>query len=342
MSNFNKQAPLLSICVPTYKRPDLLTKALQSLKPEDSSSKMEIIVCDNSSGEENKPLVEALLSTYPCDWQYNINNLPAGMSNMEMMVANFNICAEKARGKYVYILHDDDYLLPGGLSILLRNLHNYRNQYHLLMFGVDLVDTNDRLIRRQYPDASVYLPPAVALKKLMDNSSFVRWPAMVLKKEVFTEVGGFDPTKKATCDIDLWIRTFSRYGVYTIPEPITAYRIHENAVTTKMFNADNIKIFLELFELAGKKNLLSAEELHRCKERFFHQWILAGTYRSLKKGDFTAAGQIMELFKIPSMSCLAVPLKWMPHRIIFSMLLMPFKAFNRNRPGASSEKLTNT
>jgi glycosyltransferase involved in cell wall biosynthesis len=318
--------PLLSICVPTYKRPILLKKALESLKSDDAD--IEIIVCDNSSGEENQSMVEGLLSTYTCDWQYNINNLPAGMSNMDMMIANFNICVDKARGEFVYILHDDDYLLPGGLSKMLKNIRKYRDKHPLLMFGVDLVDANEKVLRRQYPARYEYLPPAVALKKLLDNSSFVRWPSIVLKKEIFIQVGKFDASKKETCDIDLWVKTFSLYGVFTVPEPITAYRIHDNAQTTKMFNENSIAIFLELFDLASQKHLLSPEEIQHCKARFFHQWILAGVYRSFKKGDFAAADHIMDLFQLSPMRNLSVPVKWMPFRFSFNLLLLPYRAYS--------------
>jgi glycosyltransferase involved in cell wall biosynthesis len=301
-------SPLLSICVPTYSRPDTLRQTLRSILP--NTEDIEILVCDNSSDGTNQRVVEEELRNCRCPWRYNRNNLPKGLLGVEMMVENFNMCVKLARGQYIYILHDDDYLLPGGLSTILKKIRDTRQKYHLLMFGVRLVDPQGKELRVQAAKTEQYLKPSVALYKHLDNSSFVRWPSLIIKKEAYDAVGLFDRAMGAPTDIDMWIRMFSRFGVFTIPDLITGYTIHENTETVKGFNDHSLKILLGLFDKARRTNLLSEKEINRTRTNFIYRWILAGVYRSIRNGDRASAQKIFSLFELLPSVGFAKSVKW--------------------------------
>ena len=323
-------APLLSICIPTYDRPETLKQTLASIVPDDAN--IEIVVCDNSSDDLNQRVVEEALRDCRCPWRYNRNNLPKSLSGVEMMVENFNTCVKLARGQYVYILHDDDYLLPGGLSTILRKINETRQQYHLLMFGVRLVDVQGKSLRVQAAKTEQYLEASTALRKHLEDSSFVRWPSLIIKKTAYDMVGLFDRTKKAPTDIDMWIRMFSKFGVYTIPDLIVGYTIHENTQTVKGFNAESLAILLGLFEKARQTKLLSSEEIDRTRTKFIYRWILAGVYRSLRNGDMASARKIMGLFKNLPSGTFSLSLKWAFLKSAFNLILLA----GRFSPGKSN------
>jgi len=103
----------VSICIPTYKRPELLRRALRSAI-EQHYRPMEILIGDDSPTDEARRIVES----FPVHDQglmihYEWNRPALGQA------ANVNSLIGKARGEKLMILHDDDELVPNALVKLL-------------------------------------------------------------------------------------------------------------------------------------------------------------------------------------------------------------------------------
>lgn len=316
---------LLSICIPTYNRADLLLRTLKSIpdRPE-----VEIIVTDNSTNFLSKAVVEKTLGYYSSAWIYHKNNFPADWPGAKLMVENFNQGIRLASGEYVCFIHDDDFLYPSGLHKILNKLKKANKD--VFMFGINLVDYRGERKKTQSAERDAFYPPLKALKKLLSNSSFVRFPAIIARKKVYDAVGYFDPEKKGPTDLDMWARIFSQYGVYHVCDVVAAYTIHDGAETMKTFNEGNISILLDIFDDIESRKLLPASDLHESKALFFHQFILAGTYRILKKGKIKEAGEVMNLFKIPPIRTLPAPMKWLPLKLLFSALYVATLGPKRN------------
>lgn len=109
--------PVLSIAIPTYNRAGYLFEALQALiaqLDETVSTLVEIIISDNASTDHTQALVQGMQTDYP---QIQVTYF----RQAETVNGNANIhnAAKLARGTFVYILSDDDVLLPGALPRLL-------------------------------------------------------------------------------------------------------------------------------------------------------------------------------------------------------------------------------
>ena len=306
--------PLLSICVPTYHRPQLLARALQSIGPLPPD--VEIIVSDNSTANDDcEQVARAVLAAQPgSQWRY-YRNPPGGN-----VTSNWNCCLSRASGHFVQMLHDDDYLLPGALAHMLAALRTVRGQHEVVQFGVDVVDITGRVLKHQRPRQARYLPPAAALEKVLTDSSYIRMPALVASRAAYYAVGGPDPTQENTDDTDVWARLFSRYGLWQVPGCVACYTVHAGALTAGMFNEHIIDLLLRIFQKADQTQLLSASRLRQAQGLFFHQFILAGAYRSLRRRDFASARRVLALFKLPALQHLAVPARWLPVRLTFGLL----------------------
>ena len=175
-------------------------------------------------------------------------------------------------------------------------------------------------MKRQVFKDDRFLAPREALIALFSDSSFVRFPAIAVQRSLFTEVGFFNPIWKEPCDVEMWMRLFARYGVYCCQEETVAYRVHSQALTMASFNEQTISILFNLFEELSLLNLLSEEQLEQCKQQFFYQYILAGAWRQLRRRNWQAFKQIMELLELPSIVVLVCPGKWWFLRTIFSLL----------------------
>lgn len=98
----------ISFCIPTYNRAKDLKRCLESVLINNDEN-IEVIVQDNCSPDHTKSTVDS----------YNDKRLKYFRNNSNIGIANNIITViGNASGKYVFFLADDDYLLPGAVSVL--------------------------------------------------------------------------------------------------------------------------------------------------------------------------------------------------------------------------------
>lgn len=107
---------LLSICFPTYNRAECIGEQLKRLSTVDKAvlEDVEIIVSDNCSPDNTKDVVTSYHSSL--DFQYNRNEKNLGPDE------NYLYCFSHATGKYVWLVGDDDYLVPENLHVVIETL----------------------------------------------------------------------------------------------------------------------------------------------------------------------------------------------------------------------------
>ena len=133
--------PLLSICIPTLNRADLLEDALASLRPEVASfpDRVEVVVSDNGSSDATGDILQR-----HGDWvRWGRNEPTTGFAANLMRVA-----CDLATGRFVWLVGDDDLVIRGTVSRVLRSLEtNPDLDYHYLNFGWVDVRSRARIIR---------------------------------------------------------------------------------------------------------------------------------------------------------------------------------------------------
>ncbi|WNC23208.1 glycosyltransferase family 2 protein [Thermosynechococcus sp. PP22] len=316
------QAPLLSICIPAYNRPQGLAQAVRSVVaalPPESHDPVEVIIIDDSA---TPTAVEDLLAGWSGRWHYQHNAQRLGM------VANWNASLAQAAGEFILLLHDDDYLLPQGITRILETLIQYGSQFEVFLFGVHLVDSHQRCLRRQIPRQQTWLSPAQALRQLLRHSSFVRFPALIWRRSLLEEVGYFDPAYGEATDLYQWLRFFAQKGVYTVPRATAAYTIHDQALTMGMFQAQTLATLGNIFAAAANLSILSPVELRQCQCDFFHQFILAGTWRFLRRRQWQRAEAVYQLFDLPEVIALGRSRRWQGWRWLFGAWLWLLRRVN--------------
>lgn len=106
------QAPLLSVVIPSYNRPEELSMAVQSLASqlaEGLEQKVEILISDNASGADTVDLIKDLAGRF---------DQVSYMLNAQDQGGFFNLFAApwRARGAYTWTFGSDDFLLDGGIA----------------------------------------------------------------------------------------------------------------------------------------------------------------------------------------------------------------------------------
>jgi glycosyltransferase involved in cell wall biosynthesis len=299
--------------MPTRNRPELLERAIGSVivAAGPVADQVEVAVSDGSTDDASGEVVARLLGDWPGGHRY-VWNRPA-----LDLPGNMNRATNLASGQWILQLHDDDLLRPGAARTVLDAVGRTRPDERVLLFGVDVVALDETIRKSQTFRREVYLPPAEAMKHVLRNSSFVRLPAAVVHRKAFEEEGGFEATLGATCDTDMWMRLFSRYGVRCVPHTTCAYTVHEAATTTGMFNPDIIRANMEIFERAVARGIAPERSIRRWETDFFYQFILGGAYRRLRQHQRAEARGVLRLFDLPEIRDLGVSPRWLPVRAAF-------------------------
>jgi glycosyltransferase involved in cell wall biosynthesis len=106
-----KMSELITISIPTYRRPSLLLHAVHSCLLQDYRP-LEIDISDDSPSTESEVLVHSIPLSPGISLRYWRNSSPLKQAG------NVNQLFNAARGSKLALLHDDDVLLPGTISAL--------------------------------------------------------------------------------------------------------------------------------------------------------------------------------------------------------------------------------
>jgi len=124
--------PKISICIPTYNRANSLTNCLESIAiaAKDYVGRFEVCVSDNGSNDKTSNVIKNASDSFEINYHRNDTNLG--------LPRNFLQVVSLAKGEFVWLIGDDDLLLPDTFDRLLPLLDGnkgidffYLNSFHL-------------------------------------------------------------------------------------------------------------------------------------------------------------------------------------------------------------------
>lgn len=218
--------PLVSILIPAYNRPHLLTIAIKSAAAQ-SYKNIEIIICDDSTNLEVNQIMVPLLEQHPnLKYVKNLNNLYTG---------NIHQLLSLASGEFVNFLFDDDELHPRKIEVMMDYMFAY-NHISLVTSYRQSVDINGVLL----PDAPLTMPlfkkptyiegRALGDFMLSQNRNIIGEPTAVLfRKSALTEPFGTYAGIECTWhnDVASWLTLLSNGDAVYLPQALCAIRKHE-------------------------------------------------------------------------------------------------------------------
>lgn len=183
---------LLSIIIPTYNRPDLLLRAVNSALAQ-TIKDFEVIVVDDCS---SKPIS---LPEHP---RLRIIRLPENKGGS----AARNIGTKAALGHWINFLDDDDELLPDMAEVSLKALQQSSLPKPVgAISGIEVVDREGKVIKTRIPPT---LPRGshYGLEDIDSSHSFLCKQTLIVEKEVLLSIGGFDESLPSRIHTDLFLR----------------------------------------------------------------------------------------------------------------------------------------
>jgi glycosyltransferase involved in cell wall biosynthesis len=208
--------PAVSVIIPTYNRAWIVQEAIRSVLAQ-TFSDYELIVVDDGSTDSTQSILTKFQDEITVIRQEN-----TGVS------AARNHGVNAARGELIAFLDSDDLWLPDKLAV----------QVEFFSVNPDtlICQTDEIWIRNglrinpkayhQKPSGDIFLPSLFLC--------LVSPSAVMMKKDFFSLMGGFDESLPACEDYDLWLRIGCRYPVPLIPHPLVIKRGgHEDQLSRK-------------------------------------------------------------------------------------------------------------
>jgi glycosyltransferase involved in cell wall biosynthesis len=208
--------PLWSVMVPTYECAHYLRETLRSVLAQDPGPElMQIEVVDDASSDDPAAVVAALGAG-----RVGFFRQPRNVGHVE----NFNTCLRRARGRIVHLLHGDDAVREGFYEAMRRPFED-RPDVGAAFCRYIAIDEhgNWQVVSPLEQRASGIVEgwlERIALGQRLQT------PSMVVRRDVYERLGGFDPRLTWTEDWEMWVRIAARYPVWFEPRPLALYRIH--------------------------------------------------------------------------------------------------------------------
>ncbi len=288
--------PLWSVMIPTYNCAKYLRETLASVLAQDcGSAVMQIMVVDDHSSKDDPEAVVKEIGNDRVEFYRQEVNVGH--------VKNFQTCIELSRGKLVHILHGDDLISEGFYQKLGAGFEQAPEIGAAFCRHV-IIDEN---AEPQY--TSVLEQPESGILKnnwleLIAGFQRIQPPSIVVKREVYEKIGGFDQRLRyAAEDWEMWVRISNYYPVWYEIEPLAMYRKQTNSLTGNTVKAGtynrDMGLAIDIFQTYLPKELASKIYTHSKRNCAFHSLIIADSL--VKKGDMrTALTQIREALRLNS------------------------------------------
>lgn len=234
---------LISICIPAYKRPENLDRLLQSISVQKFKN-FEIIITDDSLDDSLKKTIQKY-NYLPITYYENAE--PLGTP------ANWNFAIEKAKGEWIKLLHDDDWL--SSEDALLQFAEATRKGNKFIFSGYANVILSENTIRIvNFPTSKQHIlikEPMILLPKNIIGPPSVT----MLHRSVALR---YDERLKWRVDIDFYIQVIKQQKSFTyIDKPLIHVGISDTQVTVDCLDQPEVELpeALVLLKKYGTKPL---------------------------------------------------------------------------------------
>jgi glycosyltransferase involved in cell wall biosynthesis len=273
----------ISVIIPTYNYGCFIADAIGSVL-EQTCRPDEIIVVDDGSTDETETVVRSF-----------------GDRVLYIKQENAGVCAARNRGvseskgDLIAFLDADDTWEPAKLEKQLA-IFNADPEVGLVHCGMREFDseTNETISTSLEGQEGFVADELLLWERPAVN---VSGSSVMVRREVFDAVGGFDERLKVGEDWDFCYRTARKYKVGFVREPLVNYRIHSAAAHNNVREMERgMSLFYEKAFAEGDEHVLS---LRRRAMGNFHR-VMAGSY--FHAGDYRSFAKhaIKSIYRRPA------------------------------------------
>ena len=224
MELHQSEQPLVTICIPTYNRPEMLRHSLQSVLCQ-SYRHLEVIVSDNASETDTAAVVDSF-----GDDRVQIDRLDANIG----LHGNMSRCLHLGTGKYRIMLPDDDLMLPGNIQskVAFFETHPRVGLVHSAFRQIDSdAQPYGPVINWTSADKDTVQPGYSYIRESIAKGG-ITWISSVMLRSELVADESFVADDGPYCDLALWLRVAQRADVGFLMAPLSGYRLHASSASS--------------------------------------------------------------------------------------------------------------
>lgn len=254
---------LVSVVIPTYKRPDTLNRAIKSALNQTHPLIEVIVVDDNDPDTEGRRLTEAKMAEF--DNESRVRYIQHEHNKNGSAARNTG--ARTAKGEYVAFLDDDDEFLPRKIETQLDALEGRGEEWACCYskYATKKAGEKHPIESNEHREGHLYL------EALMREFHIASGSNLLVRKTAFLDIDGFDESFIRNQDIEFLTRLLKKYKIAYASYCGLVVNIHYNH---SFFDEEDItQQYLERFKdfvsaLSKEEQTLFYEKINQ--QRFFH------------------------------------------------------------------------
>lgn len=246
--------PLVSVVIPTYRRPYMITRAVDSVLNQTYQHIEIFVVDDNDSSSTERKATEEIMAQYESNLKVTYLQHE---KNRNGSVAR-NTGWRQSKGKYITYLDDDDEIAPNKIEEQVKCLESLDESWGACYTAYHIMMPNGRVQKSTTNQSGdVYLRALMRVLYMGSGSN------VLLRKKVVDEIGGYDESFRRNQDIEFMVRAFEKYKLAYVPKDLLTIHLEQRSSTGSSFQKlDEISVFY-LNKFRSRINSLSYHDKHR-------------------------------------------------------------------------------
>lgn len=161
--------PLISICIPSYNRPNEIRRLLDSIDAKNYKEDIEIVVCEDKAPKREE--VRASVNSYMSESIYKVNYIENEKNcgydgNLRNLINN-------ASGEYVLFMGDDDMFIPGRLEQYVEYVKKHTDCGYILRSYQNVAADGSVTEFKYFDSDKVFEPSDDTYVSMFDKSVFI-------------------------------------------------------------------------------------------------------------------------------------------------------------------------
>lgn len=223
--------PFWSVMITVYNRTQYLEQALRSVieqAPNPETMQIEVIN-DGGAPQSIREALAAVVQAVAGD-RVTLYCHSQNLGHPHI----FNLCIERARGQWLHILHDDDWVRPGFYDVLRKGTEQAPEIGAAFCRHV-YVDGNGTPLRFSRLERET--PGIIAdwLKRIA-VMCWLQTPTIIVKGLAYEQLGGFCPQANSAFDWEMWKRIAVHYPIWYEPQLLACFRQHSVSESDDFIN----------------------------------------------------------------------------------------------------------
>lgn len=287
---------IITIFIPTYRRPKMLQKAVNSVLNQ-SLKELQVVICDNASGDETKDVVQQIQKSDPRVVYY------CHKENIGML-SNYKFCLSIVNTQYFSFLSDDDIILPWFCADALQYFSDHPDV--AFFASSTLIFSEDKKIRRVplslWSREGRFDPPS-GLYEMIGRYPV---PNTVLFKTSSLENIEIDFQNPYGWDCDFLMQIASRHSIAISKKPSGIFLSHSGSFTSQQHYKQSVSYLLRLIERVGSFDRLEVDVRKKAVELLKNdllQVIRGGVLSYLMRKQLSEARDLFKLKNYLNKNC---------------------------------------